>query len=91
MSTPIVTEEALDALSEESTAMDLAGAREWAGQMMLAHHPDHQSHGYDRCELCHFTHHPCDVFDLAAYVWRLSRRDSTAVARSPEGGTDAGR
>lgn len=26
---------------------------------------------YDRCALCHFTRHPCDVYDLAAAVLRL--------------------
>lgn len=31
------------------------------------HNPANQDgHGYERCELCHYTRHPCDTYDLAS-------------------------
>lgn len=32
--------------------------------MMKDHDARQQDHGYLRCERCHYTRHPCDVFDL---------------------------
>lgn len=44
--------------------------REWSGTKDL-HDPDKQDHGYDRCEHCHYTSHPCEVFDLCETVEAL--------------------
>lgn len=35
------------------------------------HDPKFQRNGYDRCEHCHYTRHPCDVYDLATMVLTL--------------------
>ena len=33
----------------------------------------------DRCALCHYTRHPCDVFELATIVLDLLERDRPDV------------
>lgn len=41
----------------------------------VLHDPARQEgNGYERCELCHFTRHPCDVHDLASMVLGLLDR-----------------
>ena len=46
--------------------------RRQALQEQFLHDPSKQGHGYDRCEHCHYTRHPCSVHDLAAAVlWLL--------------------
>lgn len=39
---------------------------EWCKELLATHSPTSQLHGYERCEHCHYTRHPCDVFELAA-------------------------
>lgn len=41
-------------------------------KLTLSHHsPENQTHGYDRCELCNFTRHPCDMYDAADLILKL--------------------
>jgi hypothetical protein len=49
--------------------------RDFAQFELDRHDPANQEgNGYERCELCHYTRHPCDVYDLAAGVLRLLDR-----------------
>jgi hypothetical protein len=43
------------------------------------HDPKMQRNGYDRCEHCHFTRHPCSVHELATIVLALLDRGRTDV------------
>lgn len=46
--------------------------REYATAARAQHDPANQEgNPYERCELCHFTRHPCDVHDLASMVLAL--------------------
>jgi hypothetical protein len=47
--------------------------RRFALDLQSAHDPSQQpDNGYERCAVCHYTRHPCDVFDLASCVlWLL--------------------
>lgn len=47
--------------------------RRFALDCQQQHDPAQQEDNpYDRCALCHFTRHPCDVYDLAtAVLWLL--------------------
>jgi hypothetical protein len=45
--------------------------RRYALTEQLLHDPSKQDHGYDRCEHCHYTRHPCSVHDLATAVLQL--------------------
>lgn len=46
--------------------------RRYAIYAQRQHNPAFQKNGYDRCEHCHYTRHPCDVYDLAtAVLWLL--------------------
>lgn len=47
------------------TNPELQALREEAVATMHAHDPAQQAHGYERCEICHFTWHPCDAYWLA--------------------------
>jgi len=58
-----------------STPFNNEQLREFAQAMLTSHDPANQEdNGYERCALCHFTRHPCDVYDLAAAVLRLLDR-----------------
>lgn len=44
------------------------------------HDPKVQGHGYNRCEHCHYTTHPCDTYDLAtAVLWLLDEGRDAAM------------
>ena len=46
--------------------------REYATFARDQHDPSKQEgNGYNRCEHCHYTRHPCDVYDLAVMVLAL--------------------
>lgn len=47
--------------------------RRFALENQISHTPGNQEgNGYQRCALCHYTRHPCDVYDLAtAVLWLL--------------------
>ena len=51
--------------------------RRYALDEQRLHNPKNQGHGYDRCEHCHFTRHPCDVYELASVVLFLLDRGRT--------------
>jgi hypothetical protein len=42
--------------------------RRWALGAQRTHDPKFQKNGYNRCEHCHYTSHPCDVYELATTV-----------------------
>jgi len=44
---------------------------EWATAIRDQHDPHKQQNGYERCQLCGFTRHPCDTYELASEVLRL--------------------
>lgn len=47
--------------------------RSYATGLRDQHTPANQEgNGYDRCEHCHYTRHPCDVYDLASMVLALT-------------------
>jgi hypothetical protein len=48
--------------------------QDYAAGLQREHDPTNQKHNYERCELCGFTHHPCDVYDLATAVLALLDR-----------------
>jgi len=59
----------------DATMLEDADLRQFAQDELDRHTPANQEHnGYERCALCHFTRHPCDVYDLAAAVLRLLDR-----------------
>ena len=61
--------------ADDMTPMSDEELREWATALIDAHTPAKQEgNPYERCALCHYTHHPCDVWDLAAWVVTLLDR-----------------
>lgn len=48
--------------------------RSFAFDLREQHNPANQSHQYERCEHCHYTRHPCDIYDLASIVLALLDR-----------------
>ena len=48
--------------------------RRYVLQEQILHDPSKQGHGYDRCEHCHYTRHPCTTYDLATAVLQLLDR-----------------
>ena len=55
--------------------LDADDLRVFAQEELASHTPANQeNNGYERCALCHYTRHPCDVYDLAAAVLRLLDR-----------------
>jgi len=48
-----------------------------ARHALYAHTPDNQGADRwpDRCSLCHYTRHPCEVYDLAAGIIALTAGD----------------
>ena len=47
-------------------------AREYAESERALHDPARQEdNGYERCALCHYTRHPCSVYELATIVVAL--------------------
>jgi len=49
--------------------------RSYALDSLKLHDPKLQEgNGYDRCEHCHYTRHPCDVYELAQIVLSLLAR-----------------
>ena len=53
--------------------------RRYALDEQRMHDPVKQAHGYDRCEYCHYTRHPCSVHDLATAVLWLMDEGRTDV------------
>ena len=52
--------------------MSMDELRQYATFAMAQHDPAQQEgNGYNRCEHCHYTRHPCDVYELASAVLRL--------------------
>ena len=52
--------------------------RQYATSERDLHDPAQQEgNGYDRCEHCHYTRHPCDVYELATVVLALLDRGRT--------------
>jgi cytochrome c peroxidase len=46
--------------------------RRYALGAQRLHDPKLQANGYNRCEHCHYTSHPCDVYELAsAVLWLI--------------------
>jgi hypothetical protein len=66
----------------EATPMDDHDLRVFARAALNEHDPTQQpGNPYERCALCHYTRHPCDVYDLAHYVLQLlDRLDKTQLA-----------
>ena len=53
----------------EPTTMTVTDQLHEAKDLMAEHDPDNQDDNpYERCALCGYTGHPCDVFDLAAWL-----------------------
>jgi hypothetical protein len=51
--------------------------RRYALDEQRLHNPKNQGHNYERCEHCHYTRHPCDVYELASCVLFLLDRGRT--------------
>jgi hypothetical protein len=51
--------------------------RRYALDEQRLHDPANQDHNYERCEHCHYTRHPCDVYELATAVLYLLDRGRT--------------
>ncbi len=52
--------------------------RRYALESQRLHDPKRQEgNGYDRCKHCHYTRHPCDVYELASIVLALLDRGRT--------------
>jgi hypothetical protein len=52
--------------------------RAYALDSQAQHDPSKQDDNpYERCAHCHYTRHPCDVFDLATAVLQLLDRGHT--------------
>lgn len=45
--------------------------RLYAVSLQNLHDAAQQTHGYDRCEHCDYTRHPCDTFEMATAVLEL--------------------
>ena len=59
----------------DATMLEGDDLRAFAQDELDRHTPANQeNNGYERCALCHYTRHPCDVYDLAAAVLRLLNR-----------------
>jgi hypothetical protein len=57
--------------------------RRYALESCKLHDPEQQEdNGYDRCMHCHYTRHPCDVFELAQMVLALIDRDRDGTMES---------
>ena len=62
----------------DATMLEGDDLRRFAQDELDRHTPAKQEgNGYNRCELCHYTRHPCDVYDLAAAVLRLLEETET--------------
>jgi hypothetical protein len=62
-------------MMSDATLLEGDDLRRFAEDEIARHTPANQpNNGYDRCAECHFTRHPCDVYDLAAAVLRLLDR-----------------
>ena len=62
--------------------------RRYALDAQAQHDPSKQDDNpYERCAHCHYTRHPCDVYDLATAVLQLLDRGRTddPWERSPVG------
>jgi len=57
--------------SGPAPALDRDALRREALDAQMRHDPTAQQNGYQRCELCHYTRHPCEVYDLATTVLAL--------------------
>lgn len=53
------------------TPVERAALALLALEIRTAHDPTTQANGYARCELCHYTRHPCDAFEMADGVLSL--------------------
>jgi hypothetical protein len=73
-----------DAIGPPSDSFHVLGMtddelRNYAVQEQILHDPSKQGHGYDRCEHCHYTRHPCSTYDLATAVLQLLDRDDSRL------------
>lgn len=59
------TPEARQIIEQQATRDDM---RRTAIHAQRQHDPAFQQNGYNRCEHCHYTRHPCEVYDLATMV-----------------------
>ena len=60
--------------------------RRYALYSQRQHDPDRQrGNSYARCMHCHYTRHPCDVYDLATTVLMLLDRGRTDDLSQPVG------
>ena len=66
----------MDLMGDDATPMNDDDLRLFARATLDIHTPAKQGgNGYEgRCAECHYTRHPCDVYDLAAGVLRLLDR-----------------
>jgi len=48
--------------------------RRYALETQRIHDPKAQANGYDRCEHCHYTRHPCEAHELATIVLEMLDR-----------------
>ena len=63
----------------DATPMSDDDLRMFARAAKAHHTPTEQDDNpYERCALCHYTRHPCDVYDLAAAVLTLLDRIEAA-------------
>ena len=68
----------------DATLLEGDDLRRFAEDELARHTPANQErNGYNRCAECHYTRHPCDVFDLAAAVLRLLDRCTFPPNRKP--------
>lgn len=57
--------------------------RRFALEEQRLHDPDNQTDNpYERCELCHYTRHPCSTHDLASAVLQLLDRGRDGTMES---------
>ena len=65
----------------DATLLEGDDLRRFAEDELARHTPVNQErNGYNRCAECHYTRHPCDVYDLAAAVLRLLDREIIMTA-----------
>ena len=53
------------------TSAELQALSLLAHDIRTTHDPTAQANGYNRCEHCHYTRHPCDAYEMADAVLRL--------------------
>ena len=64
-------------MTDEQLRLDAEGERD-------LHDPANQvGNGYERCEHCHYTRHPCTVYDLATTILELLDREQQRPLHCP--------